>query len=417
MLMKKLLLTLVAVIATTVSAFADANIVFEQWNLKAADITSLEAGDFTFTFAKNSGATAPTYNGTGKDIRVFAKGTVKIAAKENMTKITFNLSAQGLKRLAPITASTGTITTQKAGDKIVEWTGSAKEVTFTVGDKAEYGSDGATKAGQFDFLSVDIVGGGTATASTDPVINCADVVEFTNVKQGDASFTKTINVSLLNIEGKFTAELKGSSVFEIDETSTKTDYQTKIGIKLADTSKAGEYTATLTISAGGLTKNVTLKVNIEAVSGEVSTITVAEALEIINALTDGATTSEQYIVSGKVESVEISTQYGNATLVLEGGLTVFRAYDFDSKKFTDANKIKVGDNVKFKGKLQKYVKDGTVTPELATGGCLVELNGVTAINSVNQEISKSATAYNIAGQKVSENYKGIVIRGGKKYMK
>ena len=73
-----------------------------------------------------------------------------------MTSIVFNLSSQGQKRLTDITASTGTVAKQAKGDKTVTWTGSAKTVTFTVGEKAVYGSDGETKAGQFDFSSIVI---------------------------------------------------------------------------------------------------------------------------------------------------------------------------------------------------------------------------------------------------------------------
>ena len=73
-----------------------------------------------------------------------------------LQSIVFNISSQGLKRLTTITANTGTIATQSKGDKTVTWTGSAKSVTFTVGDKAIYGSDGESSAGQFDFSSVVI---------------------------------------------------------------------------------------------------------------------------------------------------------------------------------------------------------------------------------------------------------------------
>jgi hypothetical protein len=41
---------------------------------------------------------------------------------------------------------------------------------------------------------------------------------------------------------------------------------------------------------------------------------------------------------------------------------------------------------------------------------------ITGINSAVAEKTESAPAYNVAGQKVSANYKGIVIRNGKKYV-
>ena len=90
-----------------------------------------------------------------------------------MTKIVFNISAQGKKRLAPITASTGTIATQASGDTKVTWTGSATSVTFTVGAKADYGTE-PDKAGQLDFTSVDITAGGGATYS-DYSLTCSGV--------------------------------------------------------------------------------------------------------------------------------------------------------------------------------------------------------------------------------------------------
>lgn len=113
---------------------------------------SLSFGAYTITATKNSGSTAPTVNSNMKDCRVYAKGTVTIATTgDAMTQIVFNLSSQGQKRLAPITADNGNVAAQQAGDKTVTWTGSSKSVTFTVGDKADFGSDGSSKAGQFDF--------------------------------------------------------------------------------------------------------------------------------------------------------------------------------------------------------------------------------------------------------------------------
>lgn len=118
---------------------------------------SLSFGAYTITATKNSGSTAPTVNSNMKDCRVYPKGTVTIATTgDAMTQIVFNLSSQGQKRLAPITADNGNVAAQQAGDKTVTWTGSSKSVTFTVGDKADFGSDGSSKAGQFDFSSIVI---------------------------------------------------------------------------------------------------------------------------------------------------------------------------------------------------------------------------------------------------------------------
>ena len=121
-----------------------------------AQTISLKAGSYTITAVKSSGKTNPTVNGSSNDCRVYASGKITIETTgEAMTSIVFNISSQGLKRLAKITSDTGTVATQNKGDKIVKWSGSAKSVTFTVGDTADFGSE-SDKAGQFDFSSIVI---------------------------------------------------------------------------------------------------------------------------------------------------------------------------------------------------------------------------------------------------------------------
>ena len=108
-----------------------------------ADMSGLptENGDFTLTFgsytmsmAKNNGTTAPAYNATGLDVRVYAKGSVQLTTTgDAMTQVVFNISTQGKRRQAEITPSTGSVTIDMDA-ATVTWTGSATDVTFTVGD-------------------------------------------------------------------------------------------------------------------------------------------------------------------------------------------------------------------------------------------------------------------------------------------
>ena len=56
-----------------------------------------------------------------------------------------------------------------------------------------------------------------------------------------------------------------------------------------------------------------------------------------------------------------------------------------------------------------------------TGACITKLTvtrgGTTAISNVEASASaKASTLYNLAGQKVSDSYKGIVVKNGKKYL-
>ena len=115
--------------------------------------------------------------------------------------------------------------------------------------------------------------------------------------------------------------------------------------------------------------------------------TVAKALEIINALADGATSSEKYYIKGKISSIKekFGIEYGNATFNISddgeesNALTAFRIKYFGGASYSDesATNIKKGDEVILIGPLQKYVKDGTMTPETGAGTYLYSLNGKT----------------------------------------
>lgn len=126
-------------------------------------------GDYSFELKKNNGGSAPTVNTTAHDMRIYAQGTITISSVTKVFDgVVFNLSSQGLKRLAPITADCGTVATQTSGDETVTWTSATpvSSVTFTVGDNANYGSDGSSKAGQLDFTSMSITEAEAPTSGT-----------------------------------------------------------------------------------------------------------------------------------------------------------------------------------------------------------------------------------------------------------
>ena len=151
-------------------------------------------------------------------------------------------------------------------------------------------------------------------------------------------------------------------------------------------------------------------------------INVAKALEIIAALENGKTTAETYQIRGIVAAIdEISLDYGNATFDIVDNtgdaavLKVFRAKDAEGQKITDAAFVKVGDVVVVEGKLQKYVKNDVITPEVAQNGKILSVNGAAGINDLKADKADGAV-YNLAGQRVDANYKGVVIQNGKKFV-
>ena len=155
--------------------------------------------------------------------------------------------------------------------------------------------------------------------------------------------------------------------------------------------------------------------------------TVAEALAVINGLEDGAMTTDEYKVTGYVVGTpdfqrdKENNLYGNVNLEIAdeaGGtttLTIYRAWKYAYKnKFTedDLNMIKEGDKVVFQGVLQKFVKDGVMTPELSNGYLVSVTTGIHAVTIDDA----NAPAYSLDGRRVNSNYHGVVIKNGKKVM-
>lgn len=209
---------------------------------------SFTAGAYTVTAEKGEGSTNPAYNTGAADLRVYAKGLITISnSKENITKIVFNLSAQGLKRLAPVTASTGTIATQASGDNTVTWTGNASSVTFTVGEKADFGSEGDTKAGQLCFASIDVApwSDGDVQAKT---------LESISVSGQKASF----NVGdVFAFGGTVTANYSDGSHKNVTE---EADFSSP------DMNSAGEKTVTVSYTESGVTKTCDYTITVSAVN-------------------------------------------------------------------------------------------------------------------------------------------------------
>ena len=146
--------------------------------------------------------------------------------------------------------------------------------------------------------------------------------------------------------------------------------------------------------------------------------TVAKALELIAA---GEGLDAKVYVKGQITSIkEVNTeQFGNATYDISDDataankLTVYRGYFYDNGKFTSSDQIKVGDVVVVYGKLVNYKNN---TPQV-TNSSIYSLNGVVSgVDNITVDKNVDAPAYNVAGQRVNDAYKGIVVKNGKKYL-
>ncbi len=264
-----------------------------------------------------------------------------------MKKITFLVAALCATTLA--FASTATITPAAIGNKGAS-TRPYQSITYTVGDVT---------------LSIDSA-----------FCNGTQLRVYAGAK---VVFTSDNNISKIDI----TTEL-GEDDGKKDKYSASalsgTGYATSTG------STSGVWTGnakTVTLTASAQCRMLKVVVTTDGDgedAGKIDTLTVtiAEALTVTNALTDGAVAPNYYILSGTVSDLDLNTKdYGNATFTLTdatGNILVFRAYNLGNVKFTATSQLANGDEVKVLGQLQKYVKDGATTPELVKG-YLVERNG------------------------------------------
>lgn len=145
--------------------------------------------------------------------------------------------------------------------------------------------------------------------------------------------------------------------------------------------------------------------------------TIAKAKELIDA---GEGLSESVYVKGIVSqtSEKLDPTYGSLSYYISDDgktgneLQVYGGLSFEGKKFTSVDDIKVGDVVVVYGKLKKF----KTTYELDSNNILISQNGTATgiTNITTDEAAKNAPVYNLAGQKVTKAYKGVVIKNGKK---
>ncbi len=131
---------------------------------------------------------------------------------------------------------------------------------------------------------------------------------------------------------------------------------------------------------------------------------VPEALAAINALEDGGYSATEVYVKGKVVKVTTNQsnfeKYGNLNyLISENGedantITVYSGDGLKGEKFSGIDALKKGDEVIVYGKLQKYVKNDNVTPEIAKGNYLYSLNGKTEPGGGGGETTGTGTLEN-----------------------
>lgn len=368
------------------------------------------SGDFTFTAKKNNGSTQPTKNANSKDLRHYAKNTIIISGAK-MTKMVFTMSDAGKKQWATVTASEGTMTVDKTnGTTTWENTNGSSSVTLTVGDNNDFGSNTKKKAGQFNVDKVDITsdGQGGGETPTPPVeeTKAENIAAFKALASGT---TATLTLK--------DAQVVYKNVYTTSSGATNTEYYVR------DASGAIQFFNT------GLELNVNQVINgtvevtytlynemTEATktantSAEKLTITDGEAA-VPTKVTVADLTSDKYLCDlVTVENANIISETSGTytNQYLTNGTEKVMIYD----KFKTKTNITDGEGFDVTGILVTAKLSGNIIKELAPISAPVPTN----IKDITTDAADAnAPAYNLAGQKVGKEYKGVVIKAGKKFI-
>lgn len=200
--------------------------------------------------------------------------------------------------------------------------------------------------------------------------------DIQDVANGDASFTVYRALYLGNTKYADDAATKLTEGDEVIICGKVTKYvNANSGQITLETKQGLAYLYSLNGTTGGNTPTPS-----ETLGTKDAPLTVAQALEQINALADGGTTEKDAYVTGKITKIKTSDEniakYKNIDYIISDGtneLTVFRGKNIDNTDFTEAGQINEGDEVVVFGKLTKYVNNGNTTPEVAQGNYIVKL--------------------------------------------
>lgn len=350
-------------------------------------------------------------------------GTLTITAPEgsNLTRIDFDCG----KWNEANAVTTGELTVE---DPSATWTGSANSVELTIAGNT-----------QFNSLTVYLNGEEPVDISNTPetAYTVAEAIELANsgADLGTNVYIKGIITEIEEISTSY-----GNATYFINDTeSTEGQLEVfrgyyfdgdrftsedaiKVGDEVIIYGQLSFYYENLQVAQGSeiysLNGATEPTPGVDISNTPETAYTVAEANELIAA---GEGLETEVYVKGIITQIdEVSTDFGNATYYIndsettEGQLMIFRGYYLNGDRFTSGDEIKLGDKVVVYGQLVNY--NGTY--EMTTGSQIYSLNDITSgiNNATAEELDSNAPVYNLAGQRVSKDTKGILIQNGKKFL-
>lgn len=445
---KSLRYSLVAGLAMIANmTFAQTTIDFTQQSVTKQDKVgyTLTAEGYTFTAEKGEGQTVPTQNATSKDVRHYAKNTLTISGA-TMKQIVFTMSEAGKKQWGDVTASEGQVTVD-VENGTTTWVNAngSTSVTFTVGEKNTYGSNTSKTSAQFDLASAVISDEAGQPGDTKKAAGLAFSEDIVNHEVGTEftapTFTKATTAAVsFESDDEQIASVNAEGVISLTGAEGKAIITATS--EANDEFLAGSATCTVYVYHMNAFKKAAA-----VESGKKYLIVAQRDDKTYYAIPGKETYNYGYLstqeADGYVDELKIKSSYDDAFTfeALDGGYSIKDCYgrylymDDSHASFqfgTDAQAwtVEAAENGTFTiTNNSKFIQwgDGTYT----TFGAYDEKKETTvlpmlfvydeaasAINGVKNDVKTAANAarYNLAGQRVNNSYKGIVVENGKKFV-
>lgn len=455
----------------------DVVIDFTQETIQGGATTNFthEVNGYTFAATKENGYSFPAQNKTNKDIRLYARNKLVISSATSFNQIVFQVSTYGKRQWAEFTPTLGTATVDRAAGTVT-WTSPQplNSIEFAVSEKNTYGT-GTNQTGHFCFTTVTI----TPTNSNTEIVQSPTFSKVTgnyfeafnlelSAPEGyqiyytlDLSipnntktpYTTAIPISQTTVVKAIAYNAAGNPSFEVTHTYTFPALRANIKeMKMLEPKAIGKLTldnATVLAAGNGRlfvadqTGGILFyNTDLNYAPGTVLNGSVIGMYDLYNGLpeivkagndTNGSqiTTSEGGTVTGReITFAELENPDNLCTLVKISGVTLdsiegkLYAIQGDKRFEVYNNTLKA---IPTGTKLVKGSTDNTITaivsiynnayqllPTTTEGLQLVTTGIESAV--VKEETTGKNVLYNLAGQRVNADYKGVVIKNGKKYI-
>ena len=377
------------------------------------DIVKPDSGDVVVIEPSGTGTEADPYNvagvleyisGLGADtpspkevyIKGYAVELTDISASYGNATFTISDNAEGTANKFTVYRAAG-LGNQKVTDESFIKQG---DIVVICGKVTNYkGNTPETVQGAAYVYSVNgNKGGGTTPATTlgtkDAPLTVAQALEtikaladngtteqdayvtgkITKIKTADTDIAKYKNIDYIISDG--TNELTVFRGKNVDNTDFTEAGQINVGDEVIVFGKLTKYVKDGNTTPEVAQGNYIVKLTKGSSGGDSNLgtkdapLTVAKALEIINALADGGETADAYVKGTISQVTSYNSTYKSITYYISDDgkttneLQVYSGKGLNGAEFAAKEDLSVGDQVVIKGKLKKYVKNGNVTPEI-----------------------------------------------------